>query len=203
MTGGYDDGYKACPCFWGANPGSLLLRLDAYGFNPRNAHVLDIGCGEGKNAVHLANQGSIVRALDISEEALKNATTFWNANKVHWECADARKVILPESTYDLVIAYGIMHCFSSQDEVATTINKIKSATKLSGFNILCAFNNRHQELHAHPGFHPLLLPHQFYLDLYKEWDIIYQSDEDLTETHPHNNIEHTHAMTRVIARRPR
>jgi predicted nicotinamide N-methyase len=58
IDGGYDDGYSACPCFWGSSPGSLVRAL--LDNNPLLAGraVLDLGCGEGKNANAFALAGA-------------------------------------------------------------------------------------------------------------------------------------------------
>ena len=44
----------------------------------------------------------------------------------------------------------------------------------------------------------MLLPHHAYKQMYSDWRILVSSDTDLHETHPHNQILHTHSMTRLI-----
>jgi hypothetical protein len=41
------------------------------------------------------------------------------------------------------------------------------------------------------------------VDRYGKWEIQYESDEDLEESHPNNNIAHSHSITRILARKPR
>ena len=67
--------------------------------------------------------------------------------------------------------------------------------------IVCAFNDREHNLSAHPGFNPLLLKHSDYVDYFVSNTIVFESDENLYETHPHNNIPHMHSMTRLIIRK--
>lgn len=71
MDGGYDEGYKRCACFWGNKPGKLveqyLLKLP----EGTGMTALDLGCGEGKNAIALANAGFHVTAVDCSNAALE------------------------------------------------------------------------------------------------------------------------------------
>ena len=43
----------------------------------RDLRVLDLGCGEGKNAAFLASRGALVEAIDSSELALANARSAW------------------------------------------------------------------------------------------------------------------------------
>ncbi len=201
MNGGYDAGYTACPCFWGRSPGSLVRLLDQYVVGFRGLEVLDAGCGEGKNAAFLSQRGARVRAIDISEVAIRNGkAAFGNGIEIEWTQGDIRAIELVKK-YDLVIAYGLLHCLPSDVDIAKTIRKFQNATILGGYNMLCALNDRRQDLSAHPGLNPTLMPHQTFLDFYDGWEILHGSDSDLTETHPDNNIEHTHSLTRILARK--
>jgi tellurite methyltransferase len=202
MNGGYDSGYSACPCFWGRSPGSLVRLLEEYVADFRGLSVLDAGCGEGKNAAFLSQRGARVRAIDISKAAIKNGqAAFGNGIGIEWAQGDIRDIELSREYYDVVIAYGLLHCLRSKAEIAKTIRKLQNATAPRGYNMLCALNDRRQDMSAHPDLNPTLLLHQRFLDLYSGWDILHGSDTDLTETHPHNNIEHTHSLTRILARK--
>lgn len=202
MNGGYDSGYLGCPCFWGRDPGRLVRHLERYVLDFENLRVLDAGCGEGKNAYFFPKRGSHVRAIDISEAAIANGRAAFKGNeKISWEVADIRSVELLEQ-FDIVIAYGLLHCLPMERDVRSTIHKLQAATKPNAYNILCALNDRHQELAgAHAELRPTLLSHSTYLDFYIGWEIIEESDADLTEVHPHNNITHTHSLTRILARK--
>lgn len=200
--GGYDVGYEASPCFWGREPGTFVKELAKRCVTLYGAHVLDAGCGEGKNAHFLASLGAHVVAIECSAAALANARALWPSDKIEWIEGDIRSQQVVEQKFDVVVAYGLTHCLNGLDEIASLIQKLKRGTKPGGRNVLCAFNSRFQDLLAHPGFTPCLLQHETYLKAYEDWDIELVSDEDLTEVHPHNNIVHTHALTRILARRP-
>lgn len=201
MDGGYDIGYKACACFWGREPGSLVHKLQEVVGGFDYLSVLDVGCGEGKNAAYLAARGASVRALDISQYAIANAKSTWpDTSSIVWEVADIRRIELGLSQYDIVLAYGLLHCMRGRDEIAEVIHKIQVATRPGGYNIVCALNDREQDLTAHPGFQPCLLPHDYYTSLYHHWSLLECTDSDLVESHPHNQIVHTHSLTRFIAR---
>lgn len=202
MEGGYDNGYRSCPCFWGQEPGRLVKLLTEMVPSFQGQRVLDAGCGEGKNAMFFARTGAEVDALEISALAIKNARTLWGEpSDVNWIHQDIREFVPDKAAYNVVVAYGLFHCFRSFEEVASTVHSLQEATDSPGYHIVCAFNDRHQDLSAHPDFSPLLLKHEQYLDLYTGWQIVYASDEDLPETHPHNCIPHLHSMTRIIAGR--
>ena len=109
-NGGYDEGYAACPCFWGPELGSLVKLVLAKLPDMINFRVLDAGCGEGKNAIAFASRGARVSALDCSELALRNAQRAWPDKAVEWIHGDVRSYNLPLEAFDVVIAYGLLHC---------------------------------------------------------------------------------------------
>src|SRR5699024_1680372 len=57
---GYDRGYRACPCFWGTAPSSIVQHAATL---VAGTTAVDIGCGEGKNAAYLATIGYRVTAV--------------------------------------------------------------------------------------------------------------------------------------------
>ncbi len=162
--------------------------------------MLDLGCGEGKNAAYLARLGCIVEAWDISDAALNNARAAWPETPVRWQLKDALSISTESRKFDVIIAYGLYHCLPSET-INKVINKVQLITNKDGYNIIVAYNDRRHinTGSAHPGFNPVLIPHADYLDAYINWSIIESSDEDLTERHPNNMIQHTHSMTRMLA----
>ncbi len=200
IDGGYDEGYAATNCFWGPDPASLVKKFlteqDVKGYK-----VLDLGCGEGKNAFAFANAGANVLAIDCSERAIQNGKSQFITDQIDWRIADASELVLPHEKFHVIVCYGLFHCFSKISALESVIAKIQDATVLGGYNIFCTFNERSQDLSAHPGFSPLLLRHSWYLERYASWSIEEASDTDLHETHPHNLIPHHHSLTRVIARK--
>jgi SAM-dependent methyltransferase len=201
-TAAYDAGYARCGCFWGPEPGSLVRELTQRLGMVKGWRILDAGCGEGKNAHYLWQLGADeVVAVDSSELALENARRAFPNSGVKWRQADVRNIAFGQSAYDLVIAYGLLHCLKDECEIRQVVNVLRNATRPGGWNILCAFNDRFQDLSAHPGFYPCLLSHATYASLYEDWNIEVLTDADLREVHPHNNVEHVHSMTRLIARR--
>jgi tellurite methyltransferase len=202
-TGAYDDGYRQCGCFWGETPGSLVTLLCERRDDWRGSRVLDAGCGEGKNAVFLAKKGAIVQAIDVYEIAIENGRRHWGGvSGVEFLTADLMLFPLPPNSFDLIIAYGLLHCLPTRKVIIETIRAFQASTKPGGYNIICTFNDRSHDLSAHPGFTPTLLRHGEYKGSYADWDILHISDSDLHETHSHNNIPHWHSLTRILAQKP-
>lgn len=204
--GGYDEGYAACSCFWGREPGRLVRRLVELAGSMNGLRILDAGCGEGKNAHFLARLGADVLAVDVSELALANAQLAWrdsSPGQVAWAQGSIENYPLPASQFDVVVAYGLLHCLESESAITQAIRRLAFIARPQAWLVLCAFNARSQELDAHEAFQPTLLAHDVYLQIVSDsgFKVLESTDEDLTETHPHNQISHTHSMTRIIARR--
>jgi SAM-dependent methyltransferase len=200
--GGYDDGYRSCPCFWGTEPSSLVQAEFAPVADLTGRVVLDAGCGEGKNSIYLARKGASVKAVDVSQIAIDNAKRAWvDHSVVEWIVGGIENLLLTRNSIDVVIAYGLFHCLNAENVVRSVAAKLKDATKVGGVHIVCAFNDRSQDLSAHPGFTPLLMSHVKLLDMYSDWRVSNSSDSDLSEVHPHNQIRHVHSLTRFVARK--
>ena len=149
MDGGYDDGYRRCPCFWGTTPGTLVRLLAHMVPSFEGFQILDAGCGEGKNAIFFAQRGAAVKAIDVSALALQNAYTAWDLDKrqlCSWELGNVQNMVISTAFYDVIVAYGLLHCLPDQISVSTTIEKFRAGTKLGGYNIIVAFNARSQDL---------------------------------------------------------
>jgi len=68
----WEDMYRSRSAAWSGSPNPQLV-TEAAGLTPGTA--LDVGCGEGGDAVWLAERGWQVTAVDISATALQRAAT--------------------------------------------------------------------------------------------------------------------------------
>ncbi|MFF7679885.1 SAM-dependent methyltransferase [Actinacidiphila glaucinigra] len=101
----WDARYAGSDRVWSGNPNNVLVR-EVEGLKPGTA--LDLGCGEGADAVWLARQGWRVTAVDISRVALERAAGHAKAEGIpegliDWQRHDLGATF-PEGTYDLVSA---------------------------------------------------------------------------------------------------
>jgi SAM-dependent methyltransferase len=88
---------------WSDNPNGALV-AEVAGISPGRA--LDVGCGEGADAVWLAGQGWHVTALDVSQVALERAALHARQAgvQVRWVHAGLLEASLPPGAFDLVSA---------------------------------------------------------------------------------------------------
>jgi 2-polyprenyl-3-methyl-5-hydroxy-6-metoxy-1,4-benzoquinol methylase len=200
QNGGYDEGYSRCACFWGRSAGSLVQRLIS-NVPCKGLRVLDLGCGEGKNAYAFALAGAAVTAVDCSELAIANGQSEFADAKIEWLVSDGETFLLRCEPFDVVVMYGLLHCLPSLRAISTMIALALRKTRRSGYHVVATFNDGPQDLSAHPGFRPTLAPHEFYLHQYDRHEVVSQSSEIIHEAHPHNSIPHHHSLTRLTVRK--
>lgn len=109
----WDERYRTKPQMWSGKPNPQLVR-EAGGLKPGKA--LDLGCGEGADAIWLAQQGWTVTAVDVSAVALERAQSHEKAalaresvhaadgviaSRITWQQADLEQW-QPEGAFDLV-----------------------------------------------------------------------------------------------------
>jgi len=68
----WDEHYSTAPALWSGNPNPMLVH--EVGDLP-GGRALDVGCGEGADALWLAQRGWQVLAIDVSQVALERAAT--------------------------------------------------------------------------------------------------------------------------------
>ncbi len=86
---------------WSGRPNGRL-RVEAAGLTPGRA--LDVGCGEGADAIWLARNGWKVVAIDISDVAIGRARAAAElaGAAVEWICGDVLQTALPIGSFALV-----------------------------------------------------------------------------------------------------
>ena len=102
----WDERYGASERVWSGEPNQQLVGRVA-GIHPPG-HALDVGCGEGADAIWLALQGWAVTALDVSQVALDKAAHHASdagvAEQITWLRADLATWPGEPGLYDLVTA---------------------------------------------------------------------------------------------------
>lgn len=101
----WDDRYGSTDALWSGRPNQQLVE-NVSGLIPGTA--LEIGCGEGADAIWLAREGWTVTAVDVSLVALERAARHAAevdpvaADRITWRQQDLREWAPEPESYDLV-----------------------------------------------------------------------------------------------------
>lgn len=130
----WDQKYSRPNFIFGKSPAQFLA--ENYHYIPFEGNVLDMGMGEGRNAVFLAQKGYKVTGVDISSVAVKKSYLLAQefGVKIKGVVASLKEYKIPPESFDAII------CFYYVDR--SLIEQIKSWLKPGGILIYEAFTTR-------------------------------------------------------------
>lgn len=91
--------------------------------------VLDLGIGQGRNSIPLAELGFNVTGVDYSQNCLEICKN--TCSKLNLIQSDIRKFEIQKNKYDLIMSRCVLHFFH-KDDCYTIINNIKENLKNDG-----------------------------------------------------------------------
>ncbi|MFO8059817.1 MAG: methyltransferase domain-containing protein [Bacillota bacterium] len=170
----------------------------ASGVLPRDSRVLDMGCGEGRNALFLARAGFRVDAFDISERAvskmLRSAeqrgieVTGWVEDMTRFRF---------RRQYDLIISHGVLHLLQ-RDDWRRVIDDMQAHTRSGGANVVAVFvDTLPTPEDLIPFVRGLFRPGEL-AGLYSGWDVELSESYIKEDEHP-NGLRHRHPIDKVVA----
>ena len=105
-----------------------------------NSRILELGCGEGRDAIHLLRQGYRVLATDISPEAIAHcrriAPTFSN----HFQVLDCIGGKL-DGQFDFIYAVAVVHMLVEDTHRKGFYQFIHSHLKECGIALICTMGD--------------------------------------------------------------
>lgn len=130
----WNDRYADKDLVWSAGPNELFAREVK---NLRPGKALDVACGEGRNAIWLAEQGWNVTAIDFSDVAIEKGRQIAARREVNvnWIAEDVSSWQLPRHEFDLV---AVLYLHTTIDEREQWLEKVISSIKPSGTFIYIA-----------------------------------------------------------------
>jgi SAM-dependent methyltransferase len=151
MTGlPWDESYRDGPAPWDiGRPQTAVVRLAADGAFA--GPVLDVGCGPGDNALHLASLGLSVLAVDVAETALAlgRARAADRQLDVEFAVADAFHLERLGRTFRTVLDSGLFHTFDA-DERASYAGSVAGVTEPGGTLYVLCFSDEGVDAGPHP-----------------------------------------------------
>jgi SAM-dependent methyltransferase len=210
----FDGVYSRHDRYWWREPGRYELNADAYprslltqltlrllGRRP-HGRALDLGAGEGSDAIRLALMGFEVDAVELSAIAAQKIRAFaaQAGAKVRVFTADIQD-FRPDGLYDAVICNGVLHYVENKKSV---ISLMQSATSEGGINVISLWSTYTPV----PDCHELV---PVYCDdedgvvtgSYRDWatEFIY-FERDKAETSHSDLPAHRHSHLKLITTKP-
>lgn len=200
--GFWEDYFKDDNTFlFGNAPNKTIVEFEHL-FN-KEWNVLDVGCGDGKNAFYLAKQGfEKIDAFDISGTAIekikrlcKNSDYRINASVAAVSDFEFQK------KYDLMMSFGVFH-FVAKEDWKVFIKEAQNNTNIGGIHIIQIFND---SIAPTPDIAPYavgMAKDGEIKELYEDWEIIQFLSYTFEEEHPGVPM-HKHASNKIVARKIR
>jgi SAM-dependent methyltransferase len=147
----WDASYHGGPAPWDVgHPQAAVVRLASRATFA--GPLLDMGCGTGENALHLAALGLSVLGVDVAETALTIARkkAAERGIKVEFAAADALQLQRLGRMFPTVLDCGLFHSFDVEERTRYAAS-LASVTEHDGTLYLFCFSN----VGPNPGPHPI------------------------------------------------
>ncbi|TCH63255.1 SAM-dependent methyltransferase TehB [Acinetobacter sp. ANC 4862] len=148
----------------------------------QGSRALDVGCGQGRNALYLSQHGFEVDAWDVNENSLQKLRQIIQSEQIdniHVQQRDLNADPSITGCYDFICCTVVM-MFLQAKTVKPLIAQMQQATNVNGFNlIVCAMDT--DDIPAQPDF-PFAFKAGELSALYEGWKIV-KYNEDIGELH--------------------
>jgi tellurite methyltransferase len=204
MSNSFDDVYKKEGLYYGANP-SWYVEMLVKREKVLDGYALDIGCGDGRNTLFLAENGFQVIAIDNSKVAIDKLQKISVERKLNIQTiiADLSRFDFENGKYSLIIANTIIDHLD-KDDGDELIIKLKKALKKGGIIFASVFTEND------PGNRKLVASSETsqYVKRYFHSGELRNKFSDLTLLRYHeeefldtnHGPQHYHFMARIIAK---
>jgi len=209
----WEEDYRSVKSLWGLEPDYVLAKYSRL-IPPGN--VLDLGTGEGRNALFFAKMGYEAEGVDISPTAIQRcAERAKNANvRIKLDMRDLRETDIAEGRHSLIIAAWVLNFFRKV-EIQGIVKNIKNGLKEKGLFYAGVFSVDDPGYESAEKNLPLLEENTFFsekrgfymhyftkeeiLSLVSDLEIIHCSESrelDLSHDEPHY-----HGLIEIVARK--
>ena len=135
----YEKRYQTKDYYWGVVPNSICYEIMKLRPPVKPLKVLDMGCGEGKDAVFLAKNGYLVSAFDVSDSGLEKGkrmaekcgtyVDFFKANILDYQLSEK---------FDIIFSSGVFHYITPNIRIDIAEN-LKQYTNENGVHAINVF----------------------------------------------------------------
>ena len=146
----YEERYRAIHAkglrWSGEQPTPLVADVCAR-YCPEGAALLEIGCGEGRDAQALLAQGYDLLATDVSPEAVAFCRAAMPEHAERFQQLDCLHDELP-ARFDMVFAVAVVHMLVRDEDRRGFYRFVRSHLKPGGVGLICSMGDGETELQS-------------------------------------------------------
>ena len=196
----YEKCYEGDEYYWGLKPADFLDELLClFPKESKNLKVLDIGCGEGKDAVYMAEKGCDVTAFDITHSGIAKTKKLANQKNVDIETfvGDINNFTI-DKKFDIIYSTGTIQ-YLFDNNIDDFFKKIKNIINVNGVVYFNVFVDKpFLELPPDWDKEEKMWQTGKLFSYFSDWEIC-KIDEVIFEDFS-AGIKHYHCMDTIIAR---
>ncbi len=186
--------------YWGTEPNGMAEMVLEFAPEREAPAAVDIGAGEGRDAVYLAEHGYGVLAVDLVPNGLEKAERLADEHDVVIQTREADVNDLDFPAMDVVYSCGTLQYLRPENREAQ-FEQFKISTTGGGIHVLFAFIN-HPDIPTAPDWGD---NEHFYEQgelrrYYDDWEIV-EADEFVFDDNS-GGEPHQHAAETIVAQKP-
>ena len=136
----YEDWYQSDEFYWGIEPDPMCYEILRLCPPTRPLRLLDVGCGEGRDAVFFAKNGYRVSAFDIAQTGIEKARRLADAHRVEADFFIANLLEYRlEQNFDIIYSTNGVLNYIAPDMRGEIIEDYQTHTESNGLHALNLF----------------------------------------------------------------
>lgn len=171
--------------------------IDIVPYLKEHARILDVGCGDGRNALYLANLGFQVDAFDISQNAIDKVDYLKKKHnlKINTFVGDVFGYNFSYK-YDMIIMHGVLQ-FVERDKQADMLKLLKKWTCKNGYHIVALFTDEEPIPDDLKDVMVGVFKEEEIKEYYLDWELKMFESKKFCDEHE-NGVKHCHAMNKIV-----
>ncbi len=164
----------------------------------RNGHVLDMGAGDGVNAIFLAKKHFTVFAIDSSRAGLSKLRKNAHYNNVKIKTKECLiENFKYKRKYSAIFSLSVLH-FIKRKFLKKIINGMKYNTLEKGVNVVSVMTVSDSGFKKHPRSNTYFRKNEL-RNFYKDWKIVYYKEGKAPLQRHGKGKWHRHGFAAIIA----